>query len=350
MTIESARQGPVTDWKLRNLNHLRFLFALSVALSHALAILDPDGFILARTILNSDASVQGFFILSGGLVVASFERNPDTRAFYTRRLARIFPAYLLAVLVFALAGIASAYLHGRSVGIADVAGYFAANFATLNFLHPQIDGVFADNPLTVINGALWSIKVELMFYVAVPLVVWLIKRIGLWPVLVAMILCGTLWWPMVEYASSAYGRLPPESLRYQLPGQLHYFAIGIGLFQFGRRRQPMSMIALVIMAEALFLFTGGIDMLGRTTVLTALIMGATMLPQMPGPTKDGDDISYGLYLVHFPLAQLLLENGVASSTPILFAVLVAFGSLAWGMFSWRTVERPALDWVAKRRA
>jgi peptidoglycan/LPS O-acetylase OafA/YrhL len=147
--------------RLRNVTELRLLFAASVMLSHAALLAAGDAHRLLRTILNSEAAVQAFFILSGYLVCGSYGRLRDPLQFYTRRVLRIYPAYLVAVLLFLALGLGQAMILGNAVAWGDLPRYLIANLTTLNFLQPTVGGVFASNLQPMINGALWSIKVEL---------------------------------------------------------------------------------------------------------------------------------------------------------------------------------------------
>jgi peptidoglycan/LPS O-acetylase OafA/YrhL len=334
-----SKQSPVL---LNNISLLRLLFAYSVALSHAAVLLGGDDLLLLRKILNSEAAVQGFFILSGGLVVASYERLRNPAIFYRRRLSRIFPAYALAVLIFAACSIGDAVLSGRMISLGQIAGYLAANLTTLNFLQPEIDGVFAANPYATINGALWSIKVELMFYATVPLLVLLMHKIGIKWMLFLMLVTGGLWWPILQLAFGIYDREPPLSLYFQVPGQVHFFALGIGMFAHAQGRLSAvefgAMIALVL---GLLAILGNVTQVERVLALMAFILVVTRLPQLPF-SGIKNDFSYGIYLAHFPIIQLLIANGATELPLIAYFAALSILAFAYGWFSWNVIERPAM--------
>ena len=78
-------------------------------------------------------------------------------------------------------GIAAAF-------VATIYGVGAANLIFLNFVHPTLPGVFEGNQLSEVNGALWTLKIEVMFYAAVPLLAWAFRKLGRLPVIAAVYL------------------------------------------------------------------------------------------------------------------------------------------------------------------
>jgi peptidoglycan/LPS O-acetylase OafA/YrhL len=96
-----------------NFNFLRLLFALLVLVSHAPELADGNRSreLLTRmfhTLSFGEVAVDGFFLLSGYLIVQSWERHPNLWDFGQWRLRRIYPAFVVACLVciFVLAPLA----------------------------------------------------------------------------------------------------------------------------------------------------------------------------------------------------------------------------------------------------
>jgi len=330
--------------RLNNVAELRLLFAAAVMLTHSAVLAGSENLRLLRIILNSEAAVQGFFILSGFLVCGSYSRIGSPLKFYRRRLLRIYPAYLVAVLFFAALGLAQALLRGVPVAWHDLTGYMLANFSTLNFLQPTIGGVFAGNPLEPINGALWSIKIELMFYTVLPLLYLVGRRTSFGLVAAALIVAGALYWPAVNWLAAQWDVALSPSFRVQLPGQIHYFGLGIALF--ARSRGQIStafLLGLVALLLALLAVFNGQREVLQALILVGIVGGLTAVPQMPAPFA-GQDLSYGIYLSHFPLIQLLLAAGLGTAPFALYLVTVIVLTTAYGFASWRLIERPALEW------
>ena len=102
--------------------------------------------------------VDGLILLSGFLLYLPYaqaeNRLPSIGAFYKRRLIRILPSYLLCVLpMFVLSCV-----QGRYGNAADAAKDLAAH---LTFTFNLFPATYFGTP---INGALWTLAVEMQFY------------------------------------------------------------------------------------------------------------------------------------------------------------------------------------------
>lgn len=106
--------------------------------------------------------VDGLLLLSGFLLYLPYTRPsarlPGIRAFYKRRLIRILPSYLLCVIpLFILACV-----RGQYASAGDAAKDLLAH---LTFTHTLFPSTYYGSP---INGALWTLGVEMQFYLLFP--------------------------------------------------------------------------------------------------------------------------------------------------------------------------------------
>ena len=313
-----------------NFDLLRLLMAVTVLLAHASELsLSPaldwiwlDGSTLA---------VQGFFVISGYLMMGSFGRSPSTLDFFRRRFLRIYPAYGAAVLLgsVALVSMTNAARFG-----ADWMHYLAANLVFANWLHPGIAGVFEHNRLPAINGALWSMKFEVCCYLGVPVVFLLARRAGWIPVLCAI------------YASTAVAAGYVSSpLLHQLLGLVAGFVAGMALHhwrvQFDRARWPLLAFACVALAMR---FAPA-----QPAAMAILVIAFARWTPHVDAAKFGD-LSYGIYITHFPIIQFLVAAGLFASSPWLaLAAAIVLPALA-ALLSWRFVESPFIRLAHTERA
>jgi peptidoglycan/LPS O-acetylase OafA/YrhL len=315
-----------------NFDIVRLLLAAVVVLSHAFDLSQNPHLEWIERVLNARLAVEGFFAISGFLIFASYERCASLKEYFANRAWRILPGYWLSTL-FCLA-------IAFSLGCFHVGGFLAANLTFANFLHPGIPGVFERNPgNNAMNGALWTIKVEVMFYVAVPLIVWLCRRLRRDAVL----------WTLFALSVAFRIFVHSEKLAIQLPGQLSFFIIGALIYYhlaWFKRHGTVLMIAALLMYLANG-WTGWFVL--RPAAVAALTLGACqLLPHIEGPTRWGD-FSYGTYILHYPIVQCVVASGLYGIHPWL-ALLVTL-ALATGAasFSWFVVEKPSLSHSRSRR-
>src|SRR5919202_6902091 len=213
-----------------NFDLLRFLFAATVCIFHAYALSGENlpGWMAA--VLSPKVAVEGLFVVSGFLVIMSYERSSSTLSYINKRVRRVYPAYFVVVMLCALSlwTVSSHNLeHYFSLGWLK---YVVANLAFLNFLQPTLPGVFEGNRFHAVDGALWTLKVEVMFYAAVPIIVYLVRRYGRLPILISLYLSSVAYVSLMTLQAERTGSGMYEELVRQLPGELAYFMAGASFY------------------------------------------------------------------------------------------------------------------------
>ena len=169
--------------------------------------------------------------MSGYLVLMSYEkaRSPGDHA--GKRVRRAYLPYF--VVACALLGATITILPPAEYLSDGVVAYRAANLVLLNFLAPNLPGVFDANPFTKVNGALWTLKAEVTFYAIVPLIALLCRRLGTPRVLAAFYLASVAYHLALGHLAAAHWHRLSTHLQRQLPGQPAYFVAGAAGFYFG---------------------------------------------------------------------------------------------------------------------
>lgn len=318
---------------------IRFLLAAGVFAYHAvvLSAAAPGGPLELALADLAEVCIQGFFIVSGALVAGSLARASGLSDYAGKRVRRLFPAYAVVLLLPAIVSLI------LTQDIAGVLRYLGANLTFLNFLEPNLPGLFGANRFTEVNGALWTLKIEVMFYAVLPLILLVLTRLGghWWAGILALYAGGVAWAALVPLVVDGHGGI---SLARQLPGQMAFFAMGIVLWkiepQLRRRWRALAVSGTILLAATLM--HPALEPL-RALALAGLIAGAAFAPGPPlSPARFGD-ISYGLYITHFPILQAMAAAGLVATLGLtgflaLAALLVILASLAL----WHLVEKPAL--------
>ena len=140
-------------------------------LSHAPEITDgnvsrePFNRLTRAPMTFGTVGVDGFFLLSGYLIVQSWLANPELLNFLRKRVLRIVPGYLVAVILSTLAvGLLAPGVPHFFRGL-DV--HFVRSVALLT--SPMTPPVFPGRPYAMVNGAMYTIAYEFRCYLLVAL-------------------------------------------------------------------------------------------------------------------------------------------------------------------------------------
>lgn len=328
----------------RQMNHsnsfdaIRYYLAFIVLFAHFSVLTGANNFHWFNT---SGEAVSGFFILSGFVVYQSYMRNADTLLFCRKRLARILPPYMFIVLLCAVLG---AVLSSLPVLEYFCSGqlykYLAANLCFLNFLEPELPGVFTDQPIHSVNGSLWTLKVELLLYATVPLVYRLSRRFGKLKTLVAVFILSILYKEGFVWLYESTGKGIYRILSYQFGGQLIYFYSGTALLLyfdwFERHIKPIFLSALVLYVMRTWF--GVLDHISPFCFAVILVGIAFRTPWLNFIGRF-PNVSYGIYLFHYPVIQCIVCCGLYDSMPRLSLVAAVCITIALSFFSWYFIEK-----------
>jgi peptidoglycan/LPS O-acetylase OafA/YrhL len=306
--------------------------------------------------------VDLFFVLSGFLITGILLDSKGTehyfRNFYARRALRIWPLYYV---VLFLAFVAMPMLAPSTKAAASAWPAFA-------FYVQNIALVYRDTyPFGL--GATWSLAVEEQFYLTWPLLIFLLKKRVLAFVSGSLILLslslriaghfygapsnfvhqftlsrldaialGTLAALWLRSANCTLGRWRARAYQFLVFG-----AVGVLLARLLMHRNS-SIVAYTFLAMS---FAG---LLGISLVSDprSSVLGRTLAARW---LRYVGKISYGIYLLHYPLFLLLAHfidsQNLLASYPVArnslgFACQILLAILA-GAISWRFLEKPILQ-------
>ena len=335
--------APATN-RVNNFDLIRLFGALQVAVVHGITHLDVASLAPLAGVLGYLPGVPIFFAVSGFLVSLSWERAPSWRQYAWNRALRIYPAMWMA---FAVSLVILLACGVRPDSARSLLTWVVAQLTIAQFYNPDFARGFG---VGVINGSMWTIPVELQFYIAVPFLAFMARRLkpGWW--LLAG-LAGALLLAVREFGP-ARESLSGKLLEVTLLPWLFYFLLGVVLrFVLARRRRLLEGKALlwlalyaawIALARAMGFqgMTG--NMLNPVSIVllsTLTISAAFTLPTLAERALRGNDISYGLYIYHMPFVNLMLFLGLSELRGFALALTAA---IVMATLSWLVVELPAL--------
>jgi peptidoglycan/LPS O-acetylase OafA/YrhL len=352
-----------------------------------------------------------FFAMSGLLIslpfvrdVARGERRTDVRRFALRRVARVFPGYvvifLLSSFVLRSVYVGNAVVVGREgsdagAGMMTDPGDLLANLTLVHTLLPA-------TVQTGINPS-WSLTAELCFYALLPLLLvplvrwgggfrtrafWLAAAPALGFLVVGLAgraVAETWWrhtagmdaitaefgpngiavltlsflgiadnfgWGMlvaVVFVWMEQGRLAWLTRRRILVGGAPVIAVAGALTLWAADHHPWFVTAAMGLAAAVMLLVLVEPTARRTPSAIVRLFGVRALEHI-------GMISLSAYLWHYPVLLLVsrvdrhvgLVGGDDALTMLWAPLLVATGSIALGTLTYRFVEKPAMEWAGRR--
>ncbi len=358
------------DRYANNFDLIRLLAALQVAVSHSFAWLHVPMPKAADEVIRCFPGVLIFFVISGFLITRSYvERNHGLARFLVHRALRIYPAlwlqYVAAIVLMFVTGgfFLPTLVESRFWAWIGYAGFVGSNFwaSVLTAYTPfSYDGLYKWYPADV----LWTIPVELGFYVLVPIVfARVLVRRG-WAGPLAVILAATS--VAIAYHAGPllrdHGNLNTTGMLHSSPGPYFWLFLAGGLVALYWDRVSALfagtvwwwVLAYAAAAGVNWLVKGTINLPYRIpdelTVPRALILAGLVIalahsyPRL-SQWMRGVDLSYGLYLFHLPLPFGLHYAGIGGSLWLVAGSLVVAFVLA--ALSWVLVESPALALKAR---
>lgn len=319
-----------------NFDMLRLLFALIVVLYHCYDLSFSPAYLWIPRVASADLAVQGFFAMSGFLIVGSYENSSMLKSYLSKRGRRILPAYWAALVFTLVLGTILSTLPVKTfLTSASTWKYAAANLCFANFLHPGLPGLFEGNPvMSSVNGSLWTIKLEVMFYLSVPVIVWLCRRFGKLQILSGLFLLSVVYETALRHSH--------PTLASQLPGQLCFFMIGALAYYYRDwcKQNTWLVWIIAISCYLVSVFSGWIAFRAIGVSLGVICVGL-LLPPIWQLAKYGD-FSYGTYVFHFPIIQTFIALGLVRSHPKLSLGLILLTLAILSFTSWTFIEKPFL--------
>ena len=217
-----------------------------------------------------------------------------------------------------------------------------SNLLFLNFIQPNLPGLFVENFIKAVNGALWTLKIEVMFYILVTVIVMLFNRIGPLKTMIGIYIFSLLYSYTLLHFYEIYNLSFLLDLQRQLPGQLTYFIMGAFGYYFFECFKKYSVYLLGV-AIFLMIFKQYLPWLifEPGLLLIFILFLATRFYHLGNFNKYGD-FSYGIYILHFPILQILISYHLFDNFYMGFLICSAAIVILLAILLWHFVEKPFL--------
>lgn len=331
-----------------NFDLIRLFAAFQVLVGHGITHLAINEKFIITNAFHYFPGVLMFFTISGFLIFSSFDRNNNLKKYFYNRFLRLFPALWLCfiftlILLFVF----------RIISISD---FFSPpilkwSLTQITFFQFWTPDILRPWGVGTPNGSLWTIPVEMQFYILLPIVILSLKKIRLIYKFIFLAICSVIF---NIYLSNFTGE--GENIVVKLAGvslfpYLYCFLAGSIMYMFWDKiRKVIEGKALywlfIFVAFCLFTdeaptyFPHNFQIISNLLLSILTISLAYTLPKL-GKSLKGNDISYGMYIYHMPIINSLVAIGYVGNVKYLFLAIALI--TIFSCISWFFVERKALS-------
>lgn len=328
-------QSATLNRNKNNFDFLRLYLSLSVLWHHFYYLMNavPSNNIL--NVFDAETAVRAFFVISGALIWKSATRTDSYKSFFYKRFFRIFPAYI-TVLILSVAFsyfIFDAEFH-------SIIKYFLWNITTLNFMEPCIGNVYSEHITCAQNASLWTIKIEVLYYLFVLIVFYFFNKSSFYIYVTLSVFSFLLHLIVVYFNMYSLS----VSVVNQIPFLLFYFFLGSILNDIFKGLKPWLNLIIFITFSLLYYMN---EFFYPFFVVSFVFFIAYAIPIHLNVNKLGD-VSYGVYIYHFPIIHFLVALGLYNDFPNdISVILTAIIVMVVSFLSWHMIENPSLNYSKK---
>ena len=341
-------------FKVNNLNLIRVLASLQVVLFHTQSSLKASSSLtFLMELLSYFPGVPIFFFVSGFLISKSYEKNNNLYEYFINRSLRLFPALVVCTILSIVAVYFTGYFSHNTFGLFEFFFWIFGQVTFFQFYNPDFMRGFG---VGVLNGSLWTISVELQFYIIVPILYFFLKN-KTQKVVNQILFVITLTFLTFFYAKFNLFIEHKEHILYKLfsvsflPWIWMFFS---GIFVqknfdwFYRKLAGKFIYMFMIYVLVAFISRSYMGLnIGNNihpflfALLVIVIFSASYTaPRLSYKILKSNDISYGAYIYHMPVVNVFLYFKMGESYKyVLFVIII---TITLSILSWKLVEKKAI--------
>jgi len=296
--------------------------------------------------------VPVFFLISGYLIAKSYDRNPCITDYIINRMLRILPALYVCFLISLAVVFTFGYFD--TVPFKEIIVWSFAQLSFIQFYNPDFLRSFG---VGVLNGSLWTISVEICFYILLPVLAWQIRTASKKTFITLFILSisflSYFYFRIIIRDFSSLSNIDKLFYVSILP-YLFYFTLGM-LFYYHRLyfisfvKKNCVYIFLLYLSLYLFPQSGFLFFMVQKIIFSFFVFSIAFnfVAKSRGVEKWRQlDLTYGIYIYHMLVINVFVELNFQGD---IVYVLYAFGiTVILAILSFYLVEKPFL--FLKKRA
>jgi peptidoglycan/LPS O-acetylase OafA/YrhL len=299
---------------------------------------------------TSHMGVCIFFVVSGFLVSQSLQNSKNVIDFLWKRIIRIFPGLIVALLfcVFVVGAICTTLSINQYLNSYDTYRFFKI-LKLYPYFSDRLPGVFENLPEKSVNGSLWTLAYEVTMY----LFLMLLTLICLFSKRNVILILTIVAFPILSYflfTTNPIRQVPILHLSLTEMIEFSIFFMGGTILNLFRDKIYYRFSYFLFMVIIWF----GLGFVGITNSITIKVLSFIALPyiviylaNLKGKINDFGkfgDFSYGIYIYAYPIQQTVIYFvGTNISITKLFIISSLF-VLPISILSWHFIEKRAMKY------
>jgi peptidoglycan/LPS O-acetylase OafA/YrhL len=329
-----------------NFNLIRLFAAMQVAIVHSAGYLNIN--IQYLKFLDLLPGVPIFFFISGFLIIKSFKKN-KLKNFFFNRILRIYPALYFCFILTFLSILFSQYLNNIDINYYQLFFWLVTQLSFFQFYNPDFLRGYG---VGVANGSLWTISVEVQFYLLTFFISLLLLKkykkllIVIFGVFIFLNILNSIFNEKITFFSKLFN--------VSFFPWLYMFLWGCYLESnesLQKKIKNYNIFIIIFIFIALNYFCSKLDIFqGKTNAfnpveflfLSLVIFKIAYIKiKIPENFFNNNDISYGIYLYNMPIENLLSYKNL-TKTYLLLALCITLTMLL-ATISWKLIEKPFMS-------
>lgn len=346
------------NFRQNNLNFIRLFAAFQVLIGHLHICFNMPSYIKYISLFNG---VPIFFTISGFLIYWSFDNKPNIKTFFINRILRIYPALICSLVVTIFLLYIFSVISGETFKDSSLYLWVITQLSFMQEFTPSILKGFGNENAP--NPVLWTISVEMILYISVPLLYFSIKKYSKRVKAIIILLLA-----MISYIQNQTGFVENwlSSLSQndyylillhpfmQFISFYFFFCFGIIVYLYKEKiicflKGKLLVIFSIYILFSIFLYMYNmhpgsyspnlLELLCHCILVSLIFCVAYTKPYLTDKYMGKTDISYGLYIYHVLIINVFIELGLTKHAYIILLIPICILT-AW--LSWKVIEAPAL--------
>lgn len=343
-----------------NFDVVRLFAALQVCTGHIFTHFNISGGVFSE-ILSFFPGVTIFFALSGFLITSSWCNSKSIKQYARNRFLRIFPALFVCFVVLQLVMVITGDIGWKSVLNPQMWMYWLGQLSLGQFFTPDSLRNFG---VGTPNGSLWTIPIEIEFYIILPLIFLLLANINVKLKLAIIATISILFNIVLSIASpdihgtnatqlmsSNNQMLLLKLASVTVAPYLYCFLAGSIIYLYWDKIKTLFMnkaLYWIVIYFTWIYITGhkpshsisSSHILITNILLCCVSISAAFSFGNAYKYLYGIDISYGIYIIHMIVVNIFIELGYSNN--ILYAIIALVITICLALGLNHFIEKPAL--------